>query len=212
MSPQSVLGAVSLAAGLAYGLWFVRGPVSATRTLVKTAAVGALAVLAYVSGAPMALTIALVLSAAGDAFLAGDAERWLPAGLGAFLLAHVAYIWLFAHDGGGRAALIAEPVRTVGVAGAFAFGVTLLAWLWRSLGAMRAPVVLYAAALCAMTAASFTLPHLMWPAMLGACAFALSDGILSAQLFKSVKGAIVAYAVWGLYYAGQALILWAYIR
>ena len=212
MSAQSVLGGVSLAASLAYGLWFVRRPVSTTRTLVKTTAVGALAVLAYVSGAPMALTIALVLSAAGDAFLAGDAERWLPAGLGAFLLAHVAYIWLFAHDGGGRAALIAEPVRTLGVAGAFAFGVTLLAWLWRSLGAMRAPVVLYAAALCAMTAASFTLPHLMWPAMLGASAFALSDGILSAELFKSVKGAFVAYAVWGLYYAGQALIAYAFLR
>lgn len=212
MNAGTALGGVSAAASLAYGLWFAHRPVSALRTLVKTAAVGALAVLAYVAGAPMALTIALVLSAAGDAFLAGEPERWLPAGLGAFLAAHIAYIWLFAHDGGGRAALIAEPVRTLGVAGAFAFGVTLLAWLWRSLGAMRAPVVLYAVALCAMTAASFTLPHLMWPAMLGASAFALSDGILSAELFKSVKGAVITHAVWVLYYAGQALILWAYVK
>lgn len=212
MNAGTALGGVSAAASIAYGLWFAHQPVSAVRTLVKTAAVGALAVLAYVAGAPMALTIALVLSAAGDAFLAGDPDRWLPAGLGAFLAAHIAYIWLFAHDGGGRAALIAEPVRTLGVAGAFAFGVTLMAWLWRSLGAMRAPVALYAAALCAMTAASFTLPHLMWPAMLGACAFALSDGILSAELFKSVKGRAVSHAVWALYYAGQALILWAYVR
>ena len=88
----------------------------------------------------------------------------------------------------------------------------MMAWLWRSLGPMRAPVALYAAALCAMTAASFTLPHLMWPAMLGACAFALSDGILSAELFKSVRGRAVSHAVWALYYAGQALILWAYVR
>jgi uncharacterized membrane protein YhhN len=212
MNAGTALGGLSAAASIAYGLWFTRRPVSVLRTLVKTAAVGALAVLAYVAGAPMALTIALVLSAAGDAFLAGEPERWLPAGLGAFLAAHVAYIWLFAHDGGGRAALIAEPVRTLGVAAAFAFGVTLLAWLWRSLGAMRAPVALYAAALCAMTAASFTLPHLMWPAMLGACAFALSDGLLSAELFKSAKGAVIPHAVWALYYAGQALILWAYVR
>jgi uncharacterized membrane protein YhhN len=212
MNAGTALGWASAAASIAYGLWFAHEPVSVPRTLVKTAAVGALAVLAYVVGAPMALTLALVLSAAGDAFLAGKPERWLPAGLCAFLAAHIAYIWLFAHDGGGRAALIAEPVRNLGVAGAFAFGVTLMAWLWRSLGAMRAPVLLYAVALCAMTAASFTLPRLMWPAILGACAFALSDGLLSAELFKSVKGTVITHTVWALYYAGQALILWAYVR
>jgi uncharacterized membrane protein YhhN len=212
MSVESTLGGVSAIASAVYGLWLTRKPISAWRTLAKTVPVGALAVLAYVAGAPLALTTALVLSAIGDACLAGNAERWLPAGLGAFLLAHVAYIWLFVHDGGGRAALIAEPVRTLGVAAAFATGVTMLAWLWRSLGAMKGAVSLYVVALVAMAASSFTLPHRLWPAMLGAAAFTASDGILSAELFKALRAPWVSYAVWGLYYAAQALILWAYLR
>lgn len=212
MSVESTLGGVSAVASAVYGLWLTRRPVSAWRTLAKTLPVGALAVLAYVAGAPVALTTALVLSAIGDACLAGDAERWLPAGLGAFLLAHVAYIWLFVHDGGGRAALIAEPVRTLGVAAAFATGVTMLAWLWRSLGAMKGAVSVYVVALVAMTASSFTLPHRLWPAMLGAAAFTASDGILSAELFKSLRSPLASLAVWSLYYAAQALILWAYLR
>ncbi len=212
MGAETALGGVSAIASMVFGLWLARRPVSAWRTLVKTVAVASLAVLAYVAGAPAPLTAALVLSAIGDAFLAGESERWLPPGLSAFLLAHVSYIWLFVHDGGGRAALIAEPVRTLGVAAAFAAGVTMLAWLWRSLGAMRGAVSVYAIALCAMTASSFTLPHRLWPAMLGAVAFNASDSLLSAELFKSLRAPWVSHAVWGLYYAAQVLIVWAYLR
>ncbi|MDR3417562.1 MAG: lysoplasmalogenase [Nevskia sp.] len=212
MSAETTLGAVSGAACAAYGFWLLRQPVSAGRTLVKVTPVAALAVMAYLAGAPLPLTAALVLSAVGDGFLAGDAERWLPAGLSAFLLAHLSYIWLFVHDGGGRAALIAEPVRTLGVAAAFAVAVTMLAWLWRSLGPLRGAVLVYVAAICLMAAASFTLPHRLWPAMLGASAFVASDGLLSAELFKGLKARWVTYAVWWLYYAAQALITWAYLR
>lgn len=212
MAVETTLGEVSAAAGTLYGLWLVGRPSGFWRTLVKVTAVGALAVMAYVSGAPLALTGALILSAVGDGFMAGDPERWLPLGLVAFLLAHVAYIGLFVHDGGGRAALIAEPVRTLGVAAAFAVAVTMLTWLWRSLGALRAAVCLYVAAICLMAAASFTLPYGMWPAMLGAAAFVASDGLLSAQLFKNFKAPWATYAVWWLYFAAQALITWAYLR
>jgi uncharacterized membrane protein YhhN len=212
MSVETTLAGLSAAASAGYGAWFVAQPVSAPRTLVKTAAVGLLAVLAYVEGAPLALTIALVLGAAGDAFLAGDPARWLPAGLGAFLLAHLIYVGLFVHDGGGRAALVAEPLRDLGVAAAFAAGVTLTAWLWRSLGPMRLPVLLYAIAVSAMTAAAFTLPRRLWPAMVGAALFTASDTLLSAELFKGLRAGWTPHAVWALYYAAQALIVWAYLR
>lgn len=212
MALETTLGEVSAAAGALYGVWFVARPPGLVRTLVKTTAIASLAVMAYISGAPLPLTTALILSAAGDAFLAGDAERWLPLGLIAFLLAHLTYIGLFVHDGGGRAALIAEPVRTLGVAAAFAVAVTMLAWLWRSLGAMRAAVCLYVAAICVMAAASFTLPYRMWPAMAGAACFIASDGLLSAELFKGFKARWATYAVWWLYFAAQALITWTYLR
>ena len=212
MAIETTLGGVSAAASGLYGLWLVRRPASVGRTLAKTAAVGALAVLAYVAGAPIALTVALVLSALGDSFLAGEAERWLPFGLAAFLAAHVAYLWLFVHDGGGRAVLMAEPLRTVGIAAVFAAGAAMLAWLWSAVGALRVAVALYAIALCAMVAASLTLAPRLWPAMAGAGAFMLSDGVLSAQLFKGVRAPLATYTVWGLYYAAQALIVWAYLR
>jgi len=212
MAIETTLGGVSAAASGLYGLWLVRRPVAVGRTLTKTAAVGALAVLAYVAGAPIALTVALVLSALGDAFLAGEAERWLPFGLTAFLAAHIAYIWLFAHDGGGRAILMAEPVRLLGFVAAFAAGAAMLSWLWSSLGRLRWAVAAYALALSLMAAASFTLPARLWPAMAGAGAFLLSDGVLSAELFKGLRARWATYAVWALYYAAQALIVWAYLR
>jgi uncharacterized membrane protein YhhN len=88
----------------------------------------------------------------------------------------------------------------------------MLVWLWRGLGGLRPAVVAYAVALCAMTAASFTLPGRLWPAMAGAAAFMASDGILSAQLFKGLRAPWATYLVWGLYYLAQALIVWAYLR
>jgi uncharacterized membrane protein YhhN len=212
MSPSPTLTDVSFVAAGVYGIVLVVQPVSTVRTLVKTAAVGVLALVAYLGGAPLPLIAALALSAAGDAFLAGDPKRWLPMGLAAFLAAHLAYIWLFVTDGFGWTALAAEPLRAVGVAGAILAGVAMLIWLWRGLDPLRPAVVLYAAALSAMVAASFTLPHRLWPAMAGAAAFLASDALLSAELFKGLRARWLTYAVWWLYYGAQYAIAWAYLR
>ncbi|QUD86872.1 lysoplasmalogenase [Phenylobacterium montanum] len=211
MSFSTLLIGLSAAAGVGY-VFLLERPPGALRTLVKTLAVAALAALAYLRDAPTGLVVALALSAAGDAFLAGDPDRWLPLGLGAFLLAHVAYVWQFLHDGGGRAALAAEPVRAGGVIMAFAAGIMMLAWLWRSLGALRPAVAVYALALSAMVAAAFTLPKFLAPAMAGAVMFMASDAILSAELFKGLRSRLSTHAVWGLYYGAQAAIAYAYLR
>ncbi|HEY2658479.1 MAG TPA: lysoplasmalogenase [Caulobacteraceae bacterium] len=211
MNTEFALIGLSGSACLGYAFLVDSAP-SAGRTAVKTVAVGALAVLAYIRGTPTPLVVALALSAIGDGFLAGDPEKLLPLGLGAFLAAHVGYIWLFLQDGGGRAALAAEPVRVLGVAFAFGAGATMLTWLWRSLGALRPAVAVYAAALAAMTAAAFTLPKILWPAMPGAVSFLASDAILSAELFKGLKSRAASQAVWWLYYGAQAAIAYAYLR
>jgi len=212
MSFDIVLIGASGLACIAYSLLIGRRA-SPGRTLVKAAAVGALAVLAYVRGAPTPLVVALILSTLGDAFLAGDPATWLPAGLSAFLLAHGSYIWLFLQDGGGRAALAAEPLRAVGVITAFAAGLMMLAWLWRELAAgMRATVAFYALALSAMVATSFTLPKILWPAMVGAVWFMISDALLAAELFKGLRSRLSGQAVWWLYYAAQGAMTYAYLR
>ena len=205
-----MLGSATAAA--AYGGFLVRRPASPIKTAVKLAAVGLLTVLAYVIDAPLPLIIALAFSTIGDGFLAGDGDRWLPAGLAAFLLGHLAYIRLFMAEGGGVGALMAEQWRAVGVVGALIGGVTMVIWLWPGLGRLRPAVVAYAAALALMTAMAFTLPWILWPAVVGAAAFFLSDAILSAELFKGLRRPWTSQAVWWLYYGAQAGITWAYLH
>ena len=202
----------SAIAAAIYGLALVSRRASLAKTLVKVAAVGLLTVLAYGIGAPLPLIAALALSTIGDGFLAGDGERWLPAGLAAFLFAHLAYIRLFLGEGGGVGALMAEQWRAVGVAAALIGGLAMIAWLWNGLGKLRPAVVVYAGALAIMTATALTLPRWLWPAMAGAVAFFLSDAILSAEIFKNRRGPWTAQAVWWLYYGAQAAITWAYLR
>ena len=147
MKFDEILIALSLSAAIAYGAVLTDREASLRRTALKTIAVAALAVLAFMLHQPWLLVAALGLSAVGDAFLAGDAERWLPAGLGAFLLAHVGYIWLFRTYGYGLGVLMVEPWRGAGAAAAVFAGVAMLVWLWRSLGPMMPAVALYAGAL-----------------------------------------------------------------
>ena len=203
---------LSAIAAVLYAAAFLHRSPSALRTVVKTAAVGALAVIAYLADVPWLLAAGLALSAVGDAFLAGDPDRWLPAGLGAFLLAHLLYIWFFLETGLGLASFAASPVRLAGAVAVFVLAAGMLAWLWRSLGAMRRAVSVYVGAIAVMVAASFTLPAPLWPAALGAVLFMLSDAVLSVELFKGLKSRVAAHAVWALYYLGQFAIGWAFVR
>jgi len=194
-----------------YGLVLVQRPPSFLRTLVKTVAVGALAMLAYLEGEGPWLAIALALCAVGDAFLAGDPKRWLPFGLAAFLAGHVVYGLLFWRERGsvGAAFWIVAPLIVLAAA-------VLLTRLWRPLGALKPAVALYVLAIVAMVSTSLLLPRPHWPATIGALAFMASDAVLSFELFKGARLAgsprLTAWAVWFLYFAGQALIAWGMLR
>ena len=203
---------LSLSAAIAYGAGFVLRPPSPLRTGLKMVAVGALAVLAWQNTNHNALGLmvcaALALSAIGDGFLAGDPKRWLPLGLGSFLIAHILYVavfWTLGEHGHWLSPLRAGLIA-VSVLGA----IGMLVWLWPHLGAMRAAVSVYIAAIVAMLATSILLPWQAWPVMVGALAFMASDAILSAELFRGAKlggsERLTAYAIWGLYYGGQAAI------
>ena len=205
MSPEAILWAIAAGSALAYGLVFVELPVSVLRTVVKTSAVAALAVLAYLDDGSVLLAVALSFCALGDAFLAGDPKRWLPFGLGAFLIGHLIYIPLFLEQGGAPPAWFWPAAAGIGaVAG------LMLRALWGSLGKLRIPVVIYVLAIVGMVVSSLLLPERAWPTTAGALAFMASDAILSFDLFKSSKlfgsGRLTAWAVWFLYWGGQAAI------
>lgn len=211
---NTLLTGLSVLAALIYGLGLTGRPPSMVRTIVKAAAVGAITIIAFLSGTPWLLAAGLLLCAAGDAFLAGDPKRWLPAGLGVFLLGHILYIFLFQEM--RDPALEMTPPQ---IAGAVAVGVAalaMLAWLWTALGPMRAAVTLYVIAIAVMVGSSFLLPLVYWPAMAGAVAFMTSDAILAGDLFRDAKllgsQRLTGWAVWFLYYGGQAAIAWAFLR
>jgi uncharacterized membrane protein YhhN len=160
----------------------------------------------------MAILAGLVLGAIGDVALL-SAHGFL-AGLGSFLLGHLAYavavgqylpprIWPHA---AGAYALIPIVV-----------GLGVLAWLWPKLGSMRAPVVAYVAVILAMVVAALALVRsdlAELPARrrelfaIGAVLFFASDLAVARDKFVA-KGFV--NRAWGLpvYYAGQLLIAWS---
>jgi uncharacterized membrane protein YhhN len=214
----TALWLVSALSALVYGAFWVLAPISPLRTVVKILPVAALALIAYLTGprhgVALLLPAALGLSAVGDGFLAGDPKRWLPLGLASFLIAHLIYVALFWSAGGPNG--LSEPVRLALIMAAPIGGVGMLAWLWPHLGAMRGAVSAYVAAIVAMLATSLLLPWTAWPVMVGALAFMASDAILSADLFRGARIAgserLSAYAIWGLYYGGQAAIALGLMR
>ncbi|MBS1118005.1 MAG: YhhN family protein, partial [Deltaproteobacteria bacterium] len=121
----------------------------------------------------------LVLGAIGDAALLGRSKRAFLAGLVAFLLGHLAYVVGIAQI---------EPVeRWYADAGLTALlplgaGALALAVLWRRLGSLRVPVILYVATIITMVIAALAANRghaLPWPRCLylgvGATLFFASD-------------------------------------
>jgi alkenylglycerophosphocholine/alkenylglycerophosphoethanolamine hydrolase len=146
------------------------------------------------------ITAGLALSLVGDMLLETSKDLFLP-GLGAFLLAHVAYI---------AAYLSVSRTPRWGLAAPFLlFGAGFWWFLRPGLGALALPVGIYTAVICTMMWRSTALlgaeelaRREPWAALLGALCFGLSDALLSFRLFvHPVAG--MSYAVMLLYWAGQ---------
>ena len=208
-----VYAAVSAAFSAAYAIGFLRRAPSVTRTVIKALAVAFLAVVVLIEDGPWLLAAALSFCAVGDALLARDGAGDLQRGLAAFFVGHLFYIVLFLFAGGGvglNALSILAQLATIGVAGLIARR------LYPSLGDMRIPVLAYVGMIVIMTLLAIGLPPVLWLASLGAVLFLASDAILAFELFSWPKDAPQRRwsdrAVWGLYYAAQALIVLAFLE
>jgi len=211
--PAGMALALAAAAMLVYGLALVGRPPSPARTVVKTLGIAVLAAAAALMQAPWLLVAALAVCAVGDAFLALDPKRWLPAGMVAFLIGHALYIALFA--AWKDPLLEPGPARLAAFAALAALAVTLLAFLWKHLGVLRPAVVLYVIVISAMTGFSFMLDAAFWPAMLGSVAFLVSDAVLAISLFRGEvlfgSTRVTNWTVWFLYCAAQIGITAAFV-
>jgi uncharacterized membrane protein YhhN len=147
------------------------------------------------------ICVGLVLGAIGDVALLF--ERGFLAGLGVFLAGHVAYCVAFGQ--------LVPPRAWLGEAGVYAIAPAIiaaiaLAWMWRGLGSMRAPVIAYVAVIVTMVIAALASHATI--VVVGACLFFASD--LAVARDKFVARAFVNRA-WGLpaYYAAQLLLAWS---
>lgn len=203
----TLLFAVLLA--LVYLLYGNR-PTTPLKVAAKTLSVTLLAGLSASTGAPWLLTLALVLCAAGDFFLAIEqlSEKFFLAGLVSFLLGHIVYIVLFAGLPDGTAVL-SVPMRTIVIAVVIFVALAMAAMLWQAAGALRWPVMIYVMVIVAMATAAVTNGGGLIVA--GALIFMASDTILATERFlmksDSANRSLTGPAVWITYFVAQLLIL-----
>lgn len=147
---------------------------------------------------------ALVLSFFGDVFLLSRGKRWFLAGLGAFLLGHVAYAGAFVARGASPSAAAAALLLLTPCSALVA------RWLLPKVPpSMKAPVGAYTAVITVMVAsAAGTVAEEGDPLVLAAAvAFYLSD--LSVARDRFVRHEL-GNKLWGLplYYGAQLLFAW----
>ena len=203
----------SVGAAVIYLLTVDMGPTLA-RTAVKTMSILLLAGLAFTQGAPWLLILALLLSAAGDAFLSRDGELPFMAGLVSFLAAHCAYTVLFLGSGNGFALLASEPWRFALAELLVLFAAIMLFALWRPIGVgLRPPVTIYMLALLTMTVAALSMTAPL--VLCGALLFMASDAMLAWEKFIARPQAsyrpLMRRAVWITYYGAQLAIVLAFV-
>jgi uncharacterized membrane protein YhhN len=192
---------LSVACGAAYFVTIPWHPFPGS-WIVKTLSIALLAVLAW-REKHSGLALGLALSSVGDALLDLDAKLF-PAGLGAFLLAHIAYTVTFFRRWPRSRRL--QPLCYL----VAAFSIALAAWLVPATGSLAIPVVLYVVALTAMVESSIIAEFPSKWVVIGALLFLISDAILAVNRFRSPVPAR-DYLVWSTYYFGQLGIALGFI-
>lgn len=203
--------AAALCAAL-YFVGFCYRSASLPKTILKTASIAILAVIALLSGAPIWLSLALLACAIGDYYLSLDDGAAFLKGIGAFAIGHLFYIILFITDPLSDLSRISNTPQTAALSILVFMSVIMLIWLWYRAGDLRYAVAGYIAIITTMGIMVASLP---WQenyntVILGVMFFILSDLVLSAELFiLSNEGSLrkfTPFIVWSLYWFAQMLI------
>lgn len=148
------------------------------------------------------LVTALVFSALGDFLLALPGLRIsFIGGLGAFMLAHLAYLRLFVPLRGDL-----RPHRLVGCGLVMGAAGALMGRFWPNLGELSGPVTAYIAVLAAMACAAL-IARLPTPlTALGALFFVASDAMIGTAKFLSPFDTY-QLGIWWTYCIAQVLLV-----
>ncbi|KZL23725.1 YhhN-like protein [Pseudovibrio sp. WM33] len=206
---RQVIFLISFSLALAYGVYFCWQDPSLLKTVVKTTALGVVALWAFVTQAPLLLALALTTSSVGDAALAVPGEVRFLVGLCSFAIAHIFYILLFSRK-------VRHFDSRIFIVSGAALSVLVLStgwWLLPFTGDLMIPVAIYIILIATMGGMAAQVGG--W-VLIGALAFMMSDTLLAIQLFRlddiSPLQLPVSVALWTLYYCGQMLIFLAISR
>ena len=176
------------------GVWLAK-PIASTLFVIT----------ALLAGAPASpygqlILLGLLFSWLGDVFLIPKRPRFFVAGLGSFLLAHLAFSGAFLLQ------TLAVLPLALAAAAMVVVAIIVLRWLWPHLPHnLRPAVVSYLGAISLMVVlASGTMAATGLQLVIGAVLFAASDMFVARDRFVSPS---VANRLWGLplYYAAQLI-------
>jgi uncharacterized membrane protein YhhN len=154
------------------------------------------------------LGAALAFGSLGDVLL-DMSPGMFPAGLGAFLVGHLLYIWLFLSNR-SRPLLLSSGEKAL-IGGLVVFAAVMAAWLVPAVGPLAPAVVAYMAALVGVVIAATLLQGNPRWLLIGAILFLVSDSILAVNKFKMpVPGR--EFLIWPTYYLGQLGIALGFLR
>lgn len=169
---------------------------------LKTSMCVLLALIAWRAQAKL-LALALLFSAAGDAFLGLDGERLFVPGLASFLITHVLYSALFVRIAKTTRAT-ASLARKAAMAITPLFALSFIMVLWPKLGGLATPVALYMLAIVTMALLSLRIAH--WAVPVGAMLFVISDSFIALSKFLW-DAPWISPAIWITYALAQLLIV-----
>jgi hypothetical protein len=211
---ESALPYVSIGCAVGAGAAAAVGPSPGVQRTLKSIALLALALFAFLRGvAPAALAMALVLNGLSAATSPRERNTPSPLSTGLAILAWLVLAWLCLRDGVGLAAA-GQPLRLGLTVLAIAASGALGAWIWRGAGEPQARTLLAGetGALALLLLSALTLRDSQWPAVAGAAGLLAAHGMAAAQARRGAILRPVEILCWLLSYLGQAAMAYVFLR
>lgn len=206
MSPVAVFWS-GIVAAIVY-LPFSENRPNWARSLVKSLPLAAMTLTCVLAGGPVLLTIGLAFAALGDFALSRPGPRAFLAGLVAFAATHLFYFVLFTTLS-GRGPYMGFVDNWLLALFLVWVALSTELWLIPHAGGLKWPVRAYVFAISLMALAALTLP--LGAITIGAVYLVASDVILAYREFRMEPDDPLAgrasWLLWGLYVAGQALVV-----
>jgi len=201
-----------VAAATLYFLRYCYRGYSVAKSVTKVTAIAPLVVFAVLNGGFGLLVVALLLCLLGDLMLSFDSDETLLAGIAAFAVGHVAYIWLFATHQFSELSVIFQLPYAILTAIIIVVGIFMASLLFKNAGSLRFAVLAYVPMIAGLGLAGLGFAE-SWMIFvtLGALLFVASDLVLGLEMFVLREGTmgrkLAPFWVWATYWSAQVLIV-----